>query len=132
VLNSNLDWGQYVAPMMFAYNTSFCCSIKTTSSEVTFGIEPKTGKNPNPYLRQHYGEDLGTDIYQRLKICQELARKIVSKNNEESIENSTKYFNSKVKPVTFEESEWVLLKEHNFVTEKLADTFKGPFQIKNS
>jgi hypothetical protein len=49
-------------------------------------------------------------MYQRLKICQELARKIARKNNEESIENSLKYFNSKVKPVTFEANKWVLLK----------------------
>jgi hypothetical protein len=46
-------------------------------------------------------------------------RKIVSENNKKSIENSTKYFNSNFKPVTFEENEWVLLlKKHNFFIKK--------------
>jgi hypothetical protein len=77
-----MDWEQYIAPMMFAYNTSYHCNIKTTPSKVTFGVEPRTGESPNPDLRQHYGEDKGTDMYQRLKICPELARKIASENNE--------------------------------------------------
>jgi hypothetical protein len=42
VLNSTLDWEQYMAPMMFAYNTSYHPSIKTTPLEFTFGIEPTT------------------------------------------------------------------------------------------
>ncbi len=45
--------------------------------------------------------------------------------------NSTKYFNSKVKPVEFKEEDWVLTKEHNLLNKnrKLAQTFKGPFKI---
>ncbi len=118
VLNSTLDWEQYIAPMMFAYNTIYHGSIKSSPFDVTFRIEPRTGESPNPDLRKHCGEDLGTDMHQRLKICQQLARKIASENNEESIESSTKYFNSKVKSVTFEVGEWVILKKHNFLHKK--------------
>ncbi len=96
--------------MMIAYSISYHHSIKTSPFEVTFGIGPRTAESPNPDLRNHYGEDLGTDMYQRLKICQQLATKIASENNEESIKSSTKYFNSKVKPVTFDVDKWVLLK----------------------
>jgi hypothetical protein len=110
VLNSMM-----FVPMMFAYIMSYHRSIRTSPLEVTFVIEPRTGESPNPDLRPHYGEDLGTDMYQRLKICQQLARNTASENNEELIENSIKYFNSKVKPVTFEVDEWVPLKEHNFL-----------------
>ena len=78
----------------------------------------------------HYWEDLGTDMYQRLKICQQLARTIASEKNEELIENSTKYFNSKIKPITFEVDKRVLVKIHNFLCKKMAETFKGPFQVK--
>jgi hypothetical protein len=46
---------------------------------------------------------LGTDIFQWLQICQNLARKIARKHNDNSIKESTKYFNSKVKPVDFKE-----------------------------
>ncbi len=45
VQNSTLDWKQYMGPMMFAHNTRYHRSIKTTPFEVTFGIEPRTGQN---------------------------------------------------------------------------------------
>ena len=78
-----------------------------------------------------YGEDLGTEMFQRLQICQQLARKEASENNDTSIKDSSKYFNSKVKQVVSQENDWVLLKEHNFLykNKKLAETFKGPFRI---
>jgi hypothetical protein len=57
--------------------------------------------------------------------------KIASEHNDKSIEESTKYFNFKVKPVELKEKDWVLMKEYNFLrkTKKLAETFKGPFRI---
>ena len=36
VLSSTLDWEQYIASMMFAYNTSYHRSIKSTPFEITF------------------------------------------------------------------------------------------------
>jgi hypothetical protein len=70
-------------------------------------------------------------MFQRLQTCQNLVRKIASKNNNKSIEESTKYFNCKVKPVEFKEENWVLMKEQNFLNKnkKLAKTFRGPFRI---
>jgi hypothetical protein len=59
VLNSTYDWEQCMVPVMFAYSTSYHCGIKTTPLEVTFEIEPRSGKNPNPDLRMQYREDLG-------------------------------------------------------------------------
>jgi hypothetical protein len=53
VLNWTLDWEQYITPMMFAYNTSYHRSIKTSPFEVTLEIEPRTGESPNPDLRKH-------------------------------------------------------------------------------
>jgi hypothetical protein len=75
VLSSTLDWEQYIAPMRFAYNTSYHRSIKSTPFEVTFGLEPPTAENPNPDLRRLYGENLGKEMYQRLQVCQNVARK---------------------------------------------------------
>jgi hypothetical protein len=58
-------------------------------------------------------------------------KKNCREHNNKSIEESPKYFNTKVKPVNFEEDGLVLLKEHNFmhVKRKLAEKFKGPFKI---
>jgi hypothetical protein len=47
------------------------------------------GQNPTPDLRRQNGENLGTDMFQRLKICQNLARKNASQNDNEAIKNST-------------------------------------------
>ncbi len=74
MLSSLLDWEQYIAPMMFAYSTNYQRTIKKSSFEVTFGIKPRASHNPNPDLRLQYGEDLGTEMFQRLKICQELEK----------------------------------------------------------
>jgi transposase InsO family protein len=36
---STLDWEIYVPALMFAYNTSYHCSIKATPSSLTYGLE---------------------------------------------------------------------------------------------
>jgi hypothetical protein len=74
---------------------------------------------------------LGSEMFQRLQICQNLSRKITREHNDNSNEESTKYFNLKVKSVNFKEDDSVLMKEHNFMhkNRKLAETFKGPFKI---
>ena len=70
-------------------------------------------------------------MFQRLQVCQELAKRLARDNNDESIEKSTENYNKKVKPVEFKEGEWVLLKVQNFLNKnkKLAETYKGPFCI---
>jgi hypothetical protein len=50
---------------------------------------------------------MGTEMFQRLQIFQQLARKVASENNDLLIVESTEYFNSKVKPV-------VIKKTHGF------------------
>jgi hypothetical protein len=77
-LNSTLDWKQYIAPMMFACNTSYHRRIKSFLFEVTFGVEPRTAENLNPDLRRLYGENLGTKMVQKLQKCHNLARKIAN------------------------------------------------------
>jgi hypothetical protein len=70
-------------------------------------------------------------MFQRLQICQNLARKIAREHNDNLIEESTKYFNSKVKPLNFKEADLVMMKEHNFKhkNRKLSETFQGPLKI---
>ncbi len=68
--------------MMFVYNTSYHRSVRTTPFEIKCGLEPRSAENPNPDLRRLYGEDLGTEMFQRLQICQNLVRKIASEQND--------------------------------------------------
>ena len=131
VSTNTLDWEFYLAPMMFAYNTSFHRATKSTPFEITFGIEPRTMVNPSPDLRKQYGEDFGTELYQRMQICHQMAKETARENNDEAIEKSVEYYNSKVKPILFKEGELVLLKVQNFLgkNKKLAETFKGPYTV---
>ena len=78
-----------------------------------------------------YGEDFGTELYQRMKFCHQTAKETARENNDEAIEKSVTYYNTKVKPMEFQEGELVLLKVHNFLgkNRKLAETFKGPFIV---
>ena len=111
--------------MMFACNASFHRAIKT----LTFGIEPRTIINPSLDLRMQYGEDFSTELYQRMKFCHETAKDAARSHNDEAVKKSVEYYNSKVKPIIFEEDELVLLKIHKFLVKniKMTKTFKGPF-----
>jgi hypothetical protein len=51
--------------MIFAFNTSYPRSIKTTPFEVVFGPKPRTAQKPNPDLRRQYGKEIGTEMFQR-------------------------------------------------------------------
>ena len=56
---------------------------------------------------------------------------MATSHNDEDIEKSLEYYNSKVRPIRFQEGDLVLLKIHNFLgkNRKLAETFKGPFIV---
>jgi transposase InsO family protein len=125
VNTDNLDWEFYMAPMMFAYNTRYHRTIKTSPFELTFGIEPRTIANPSPDIKKQYVEDFGTELYQRMQYCHQMAKETERENNDEAIEKSVSYYNTKVKPIEFKEGELVLLKIHNFLgkNRKLAETF---------
>jgi hypothetical protein len=67
-----------MAPMMFAHNMTYHKSIKSTPFEVTFCLQPQTAENPNPDFKRLYEEDLGTNMFQRLRNSQNLASKIMT------------------------------------------------------
>jgi hypothetical protein len=48
--DSTLDWELYLAPIMFAYNTSFHRTIKTSPFFPTYGMEPQLPALPIPDL----------------------------------------------------------------------------------
>jgi hypothetical protein len=68
-----LNWELYLAPMAFAYNTSFHRTISSTPFKVTYGLDART---PDFEPKQLYGEDLPTDLYQRMQVCNKMAKKM--------------------------------------------------------
>ncbi len=59
-------------------------------------------QNPNTDLRRQHGEEIVTEMFQRLQECQNFARKIACENSNKSIEDSNEYFSSKAIPNEFQ------------------------------
>ena len=83
---NTLNWELYLAPMAFAYNTSFHRTIGSTTFKATYGIEART---PDFDSRTLYGEDLPTDFYQRQQVCHHIAKQTAFNNTEKNIEKYT-------------------------------------------
>ena len=125
---STLDWEDYVAPLMFAYNTSYHRSIKTSPFFLTYGMEPRTPTFPGPEIRRtFYGESATDELIQRLFQARDVARRI----NEESTEGYREQFNKKAQPHSYQVGQLVLLDEHSFLHKntKLAPKWSGPHRI---
>ena len=76
---TTLDWELYIAPLMFAYNTSFHRSIQNTPHFLTYGIQARQPAFFQEDLnRKFYGENTTDELTQRLQY----ARQIAEQNNE--------------------------------------------------
>jgi hypothetical protein len=93
--------------MAFAYNTSFHRTISSTPFKVTYGLDARTTDFEPKEL---YGEDLPTQLYQRMQACHNMAKNLAMSSTDKAIDNYTKDLNKKLNPRTFEEGEKVLLK----------------------
>jgi hypothetical protein len=101
--------------MAFAYNTSFLRTIGSTPFKITYGIEART---PDFDIRTLYGEDLPTDYYKRLELCQQIAKQTAFNNTETNIDKYTEGHDKKLESRTFKEREKVLLKVNDFKLKK--------------
>jgi hypothetical protein len=70
---NTLNWELYLAPMAFAYNTSFHRTISSTPFKVMYGLDART---PDFEPKQLYGEDLPTELYQRMQACHNMAKNL--------------------------------------------------------
>ena len=67
-----LDWELYIAPLMFAYNTSFHRSIQNTPHFLTFGIQARQPAFFQEVLnRKFYGENTTDVLTQRLQYARQ-------------------------------------------------------------
>ena len=74
VESNTLDWELYMAPMAFAYNTSFHRTIKTTPFRLTFGHNARTINFQEN--TKHYGEDKGTELFQTMQTSHDKLREV--------------------------------------------------------
>ncbi len=113
---------------MFAYNTSFHRTIKTSPFALTFGMEPQLPALPTPDLRRKfYGESTTDDLIRKLLLTRDIARR----NSELASEEVEKQFNKNAQPHAFLPDQLVLLDEHSFLAknQKLAPKWSGPHKI---
>ena len=85
VNSDTLDWEDYLAPLMFCYNTSFHRSIKQTPHFMLYGVEPNMPSLPTADVRRKfYGEAKEDEIHQTLLYARDVARR----NNEDAQDDS--------------------------------------------
>jgi hypothetical protein len=114
--------------MAFAYNTSFHRTISSTPFKVTYGLDART---PDFEPQQLYGEDLPTELYQRMQACHNMAKNLAMSSTDHAIETYTKDHDKNLHPRLFNEGDKVLLKVKDFKLKnrKLCEEWKGPFII---
>ena len=125
---STLDWEQYLAPLMFVYNTSFHRSVKNTPFFLTFGIEARQPGLPGPELRRKfYGESTSDELLH----CLLAARDVARRNNEDASDRASSDANRKATPHNFKVSQLVLLDEKSFLHKnaKLAPNWRVPHRV---
>ena len=115
--------------MSFAYNTGFHRSIKNSPYAVTYGQQPRTVNFSED--RRRYGEDLSTELYQRMQLSHDTYRQLAKENNEKAIEENTEAHNKKAYPRSFQVGDKVLLMVKDFLgkNRKLSEIWKGPYVI---
>jgi transposase InsO family protein len=126
--NTTLDWEQYIAPLMFSYNTSYHSAIRTTPYELLYGMKPRTPSLPSQDIQRiHYGESFASE---RLQILQK-ARNIANENIEKAREASKLQHDKKSEPHNFSigQSVWYTQTDFLKVNKKLAPKWLGPALI---
>jgi hypothetical protein len=126
--NSTLDWELYLAPLMFSYNTSFHCSIKSSPFFLTFGIEPRLPSLPTPDIRRKFYDEPSTDDLIRKLL---FAQNVACQNNEYASDAVRQQFDSTAATHKFLLQQLVLLDEHSFLgkNQKLAPKWSVPHKI---
>ena len=101
----------YIAPLMFAYNTSFHRSIQNTPHFLTNRIQARQLAFFQEDLNgKFYGENTIDELTQRLQY----ARQIAKQNNEYMTSKMQEPFNRKAQPHSFAPNQWVLLRDIPF------------------
>ena len=110
---TTLDWELYLAPMSFAYNTGFHRTLKSSPYAVTFGQQPRTVNFSE--AKPRYGEDLSTELLQRMQTSHEIYRQLARENTEIGIDTNKKDHDKKIHPRKYKVGDLILLEQKNFL-----------------
>jgi Integrase core domain len=116
--NSTLDWELYVPAMMFAYNTSYHHSVKTTPFSLTFGLEARLPSFFAPDFRRLHDPELSDD---NLLAQLHTAREKAIANNLMATDKPEAYFNRSATHHDFHEGQFVLLSDFSFLNKNIAN-----------
>ena len=125
---TTMDWELYLAPLMFAYNTSIHKATKFSPFKLTYGTDPRLPGFITPDVdRKFYGENTIDDLQNILKYT----RQVAFSNNEENCMHYKEYFDGKVRQNSYQIGQKVLLNEFNFLhkNRKLAPKYTGPHEV---
>jgi putative transposase len=128
VQTDTLDWEDYIAPLMFCYNTSFHRSIQNSPHFLTFGMEARLPTFMSSDLRRKfYGESSTDELIQRLLHARDIARR----HNELQTEEYRGQYDKKAEAHSYQLRQLVLLDEHSFLHKntKLAPKWSGPHRV---
>jgi hypothetical protein len=106
-----MDWTQYMAPMAFAYNTSFHRFIKSTPYFLTFDTEHQYPSCPNPDVQQYYGKSDTAKWYQQLQEW----RQIAAQHNLDLSTCAEADYNKTTRPHHYQPGHLISLNEQNFL-----------------
>jgi hypothetical protein len=81
-----------MASLAFPYNTSFHRTIITSPFTLTYGMDPRTIELN---ARTQYGENLSTELYQRMQHSHEQYRRLVREKSDSAINKNTEGHNKK-------------------------------------
>ena len=128
VSDSTLDWEDYLAPMMFSYNTSFHQSIPNTPFFLTRGMEARQPTFDTARNRiQMEGPKPSQEILDRLYE----ARQRVTNANQDATATALEYYDQGAEPHLYHRDQLVLLQEPDYLNRnaKFAPKWTGPHQI---
>jgi hypothetical protein len=128
VSESTLDWENYLAPMMFAYNTSFHRSIQNTPFFLTMGMEARQPLFDAAGVRlQMDGPMSPKELWERLQDAREKARM----DNQDATADAREYHDRRAEPHHYVRDQLVLLQDPYFINRnaKIAPRWTGPHRI---
>ena len=128
VNESTLDWEDYLAPMMFSYNTSFHRSVQNTPFFLTHGME---ARQPSFDAASNRVRMTGAKPSQEIMDRLHEARQKAIEANQQATATAREYHDRNAEPHHYHRDQLVLLQDPYYLNRnaKIAPKWTGPHRI---